>query len=363
MKRTMRKQRYKRQQMRQRRFLLLLTVPIVTMVLLLWGVCQAWSRSSDLKVPSGFYEPSQYPLPAHAVTTNRKLTPIPWGVEHQPLRHQLLQLLGTAPAHLKPHMVYFNLDTHQYINLKGEDAVSAASVIKLPLLVAFMEQVDEGMLSLEMPISYQAFHRAAGSGELQYQDPGQVLSAQETLSRMIQQSDNTCTNMALYQLGSIDDVNTVFRRWGLRRTHMSNWLPDLEGANVISMIDMATLLYHLAEGEQLSISSRSVALEILKGTHNRRLLPALLPPDSIVAHKTGDIGTVLGDAGLFVLPDGQRYILAVQVERPYNDHSAKTLIQKVSRLVYEAHIPPETIDSPTRLSGHNGAYSPTSVKI
>ncbi|RMF25800.1 MAG: serine hydrolase, partial [Cyanobacteria bacterium J083] len=54
-----------------------------------------------------------------------------------------------------------------------------------------------------------------------------------------------------------------------------------------------------------------------------------------IAHKTGDIGKVLGDAGIIDMPNGKRYIGAVLVERPHNDPQAKRLIQEISKTAYQ----------------------------
>jgi beta-lactamase class A len=54
-----------------------------------------------------------------------------------------------------------------------------------------------------------------------------------------------------------------------------------------------------------------------------------------VAHKTGDIGTALGDSGAVYLPDGRKYFVSMQVERPYNDYTARDMVQRASRLIYD----------------------------
>ena len=42
---------------------------------------------------------------------------------------------------------------------------------------------------------------------------------------------------------------------------------------------------------------------------------------------------MVGDAGIVTAPDGKRYLVAVQVERPFNDRRANLLIRDVSKLV------------------------------
>jgi beta-lactamase class A len=122
---------------------------------------------------------------------------------------------------------------------------------------------------------------------------------------------------------------------GLVNTRIRNWLPDLEGTNTISPYEMVTILNNIDHGSLISESARYNGMSILRSTHNRRLLVSPLPSDVIVAHKTGDIGTALGDSGAIYLPDGRKYFVSMQVERPYNDYTARDMVQRASRIIYD----------------------------
>lgn len=324
----------KRQRVRQRRLLLVLVCCLMTV-----GLAVAWSTVSMtpkypwLKAPENFYKPEV--VSTTPSTTSIDLEPLPEAREDRALKAQIKALLNTYPNTLTPYLYYYNLQNHRYVSINGDKDVPAASVIKLPILLEYLHKVDQGRMTPYTHLLYHDFEQSGGSGGLQYKPTGQPLLARDVAAMMIQSSDNTCTNMLIYHLGGADELNRTFMAQGLDRTHIANWLPDLKGTNVISMQDMATVLYNLTEGDYLSPQSQEAALEILKGTHNRKLLPALLPRETMVAHKTGDIGTSLGNAGLIELPDGRRYIVAIQVERPFNNYDAKDMIQKVSRLIYD----------------------------
>ena len=73
----------------------------------------------------------------------------------------------------------------------------------------------------------------------------------------------------------------------------------------------------------------------MKQTRTNTLLPQGLEPDATIAHKTGDIKSVLGDSGLIYLPTGKRYIASVLVKRPDNDPQARAMIQEISRITYQ----------------------------
>lgn len=316
----------------------------------------------------GMVKPSSPPLPLNGDVTRLypmfsvenpavdpdvyRLQPLPEQHEDAALRESVNQLLAQAPVQLKPHVYYLNLKTGAYLNIDANAPVPAASVIKLPILLDYFRAVGEGKLSPSDPVLYDVIHQTGGSGELQYKVPGFTLPSLEVARTMIQISDNSSTNIFIDNLGGMNEINQTFKRMGLENTYLQNWLPDLTGTNKISPKDMATVLYNIAYTPYLSSQNRELAMEILKGTHNNRLIPAGLPPKTQVAHKTGDIGESLGDSALVMLPDGNAYLLSIQVERPYNDGNAKPLIIALSRQIYEhqqassslAHAEPGTSD-------------------
>jgi beta-lactamase class A len=67
---------------------------------------------------------------------------------------------------------------------------------------------------------------------------------------------------------------------------------------------------------------------------NVNLIKAGLPSSVDFIHKTGDIGTMLGDAGIVYLPSGQRYIVVILALRPHNNPNGKLFIQEASKIIY-----------------------------
>jgi beta-lactamase class A len=84
--------------------------------------------------------------------------------------------------------------------------------------------------------------------------------------------------------------------------------------------------------------SRDLILNIMSRTERDNLLPAGLGKGANAYHKTGDIGTMLADAGLIDVPTGKRYIAAIMVKRPNNDPRAAKLISSISSAAYQHFI-------------------------
>ena len=120
----------------------------------------------------------------------------------------------------------------------------------------------------------------------------------------------------------------------MKETRVNDWLPDLQGTNVTTSKEMATLLYNIDNPNFLSLNSREKMVDYMSHVHNNRLIQAGLPSDAIFIHKTGDIGKMLGDAGIVYTPNGKKYIVVMLVNRPYNSPQGKDFIVAASSLIY-----------------------------
>ncbi len=249
------------------------------------------------------------------------------------LKKEIEQLTAKTPQ-LKSQVFFFDLDTGNYIDINSSVAIAAASTIKIPILVAFFQDVDAGKIRLDEMLTMTEELKAGGSGAMQYKGIGTKFTALETAAEMIINSDNSATNMIINRLGGINNVNQRFREWGLENTLIKNYLPDLEGTNTTSSKDLAYVLGLVNDGQLVSVRARDRILGIMQKTKTRTLLPQGLGAGAIIAHKTGDIGTILGDAGIVDMPNGKRYLVATLVQRPHNDYSARTLIQNISKAIY-----------------------------
>ncbi|ERN39983.1 beta-lactamase class A [Rubidibacter lacunae KORDI 51-2] len=290
-------------------------------------------------------------LPTDATVTVPELEVMPQETDPEPepkpilmptqaiasLQNQFSEL-AAAQSGLEPGAFFYDLDTGEYVNFNGDRAFSAASTIKVPVLVAFFQALDRGEVQLDELLTMTPDLIGGGSGAMQYQAPGTQFTALETATQTIVISDNTATNMLIHRLGGADVLNAQFQDWGLTETAIRNPLPDLDGTNTTSPQDMVRLLARVERGELLSLRSRDRLFAIMERTKTKTLLPRGLGPGATIAHKTGDIGSSVGDVGAIDLPTGKRYLAAVLVARPHNDSRAQELIRNFSRRAYEHFI-------------------------
>ena len=246
-----------------------------------------------------------------------------------------MQTLTTASSDLTPGVFLLDLDNGGYVDINGNASFPAASTIKIPILMAFFQDVDAGKIRLDEILTLEKEMIVGGSGNVQYQTPGSKYTALDLATKMITISDNTATNMLVAKLGGQEALNGRFRGWGLTTTMIRNPLPDLGGTNTTSPRELGNLISMVNQGNVVSMRSRDLMLNIMSRTERDNLLPAGLGKGANAYHKTGDIGTMLADVGLIDVPTGKRYIAAIMVQRPNNDPRAAKLISSISSAAYE----------------------------
>ncbi|MFM7447940.1 MAG: serine hydrolase [Leptolyngbyaceae cyanobacterium] len=273
--------------------------------------------------------------------------PITLGSEITALKVPIQTLMAKDP-NLQAGVFFLDLDTNAFLDINGSASFSAASTIKFPILLAFFQDVDGGKIRLDEPLTMKKELIAQESGDMQFQPPDTKFSALETATKMITISDNTATNMLIARLGGINALNSRFQSWGLTTTKLKNMLPDLEGSNQTSAKELSLLLGRIGNGDLVSVKSRDRMLAIMEKTVSDSMLPRGLGEGATIAHKTGDIGTTVGDVGLIDVPTGKRYIGGVFVKRPRNDESGPALIREISQLTYQnfAKRQPAPVPSP-----------------
>jgi beta-lactamase class A len=258
-----------------------------------------------------------------------------------------IQTLFSAQKQLAPGVLLVDLDSRAFVDLNASQVLPSASTIKFPLLVAFFQDVDAGKIQLDEPLVMRKELVATESGDMQESPVGTKFSALETATKMIVISDNTATNMMIDRLGGMPALSQRFQSWGMASTQLRNVLPDVQGLNTTSAKDLASLFGQVQSGKLISMRSRDRLLEIMRRTENDTMLVKGLGQGASIAHKTGSIGTLVGDVGLIDTPSGKRYLAAVLVQRPRDDDRALESIRQVSRLAYQTFGQAPTAAQPT----------------
>ena len=202
---------------------------------------------------------------------------------------------------------------------------SAASVIKLPVLVAYYQAVDEGSLDPEEVYILKEKDRLEyGSGSMQSQPGGKEYVYREVARLVANQSDNMGEKIMIGWLGGEGKIDGLIRSWGLSQTSVKK--------NETTPGETGELLKLVYEGELIAKESREELFKNLTETVLEDRIPAGVPTGVKVVHKFGseegivnDCGIVYGDEvyGICVLTTG------------VNDGEAQEVLPKISRVVWE----------------------------
>ena len=272
---------------------------------------------------------------AHVEVKKPQMAALKTNREMLNLKNNLQYVINQYPR-LTAGVYVWDYQTGNYVDINGETQFSAASIIKVPILVEMFRRIEAGDLDLYEKFNMTSYYRTGGSGYLQYRPEGASFEMNDLANYMIRTSDNTATNMILSAVGGANEMDMALRKWGFSKTYVQTWLPDLYGTNITTPKDMATILFNADNPDFLSLENRARIVEIMSKVKNTSLLQQGIPENARLIHKTGDIGEMLGDVGVVTMPDGRRYIITVMVKRRWNDYSARSLINSISSVTYNS---------------------------
>ncbi|HET9228474.1 MAG TPA: serine hydrolase [Thermoanaerobaculia bacterium] len=227
----------------------------------------------------------------------------------------------------------------------------AASTMKVPVMMAFFEAVDNGTLRLDEPIEVRnEFHSIMddsvytldpaedGDPDL-YQAVGQTRPLEEMIRRMIVRSSNLATNLLIERIGPLT-VNDLMRRIEAMDIRVLRGVEDQKAYdagmnNVTTANDLLISLKAIVDGTTFTPQSSERMIDILKAQEFNEKIPAGLPPGTPVAHKTGDITGIHHDAALVFPPGEPPYVLVVLTAGYQDEKEADRVIAEISRAVWE----------------------------
>jgi hypothetical protein len=137
--------------------------------------------------------------------------------------------------------------------------------------------------------------------------PGTSLSFRDAARLMITISDNTSAALLVRNLGA-DNINRFMQQNGFTHSVL-DW--SGVGDNMTTPLDMMHDLEMIATSRMVDAESSGEMLNMLLDQQINNRLPVDLPPEARVAHKTGDLDSLLHDAGIIYGPSGPFVIVAL----------------------------------------------------
>lgn len=249
----------------------------------------------------------------------------------------LQERLQAVPAKLGAY--YQEIRTGRAWSWYGDEDFPAASVIKVPILLTVLRQVQQGGLSLQEEQVVEFRHHVGGAGILFELHDGVKLQRLDLCRLMIVVSDNVASNLLLDTVG-LEAVNSFCQQAGLTGTVLGRKFmeaPRPGHDNRTTAVDMGSLLVSLARGDLLDRSQTQRALSILRRQQYREKIPLMLPSELSVAHKTGELEHVRHDVALVEVPESP-YVLSLLTEKGGPAWEVDRALAELSRAVYDWHL-------------------------
>jgi beta-lactamase class A len=245
----------------------------------------------------------------------------------------------------------YDFEHHTTWSLNPSRWFHAASTIKVPVLLAVYEAIEQHRLEPYSRVHVRNRFLGVVDGRpyrvAQERDAnaavhsalGRMLQVHELAEHMIVTSSNLATNLLL------DLVGIEAARASLARLHLGGidlqrgvedevaWAAGLN--NRVTAAGLCDAMRLIEEGKAISPDASRAMLDILHQQRFRSGIPAGLPEDARVAHKTGEISTVAHDAGIVYLDGRDAYVVVILTEWEPEVNGRQEAIARISRAVYE----------------------------
>jgi beta-lactamase class A len=229
-----------------------------------------------------------------------------------------------------------DLRSGRAIAINGGVNLPAASTIKIAVMVEVFRQISVGRFSLSRTVSLLDRDRDCGYGDLCEKGWGTQYRVADLLYDMIDESDNTATNMLIRLVGR-QSINQTMLGLGLLQTRLDDSIHsdgDIRGLRT-SADDMLKLLSMLSARSVVDEGASDMMLALLAGQRHNDLLPAPLPKDLVIAHKTGTLHDTLNDVGIVEL-EGAPYVICVFSTHLSDLDDGQRLIRRASLLTFRS---------------------------
>ncbi|WP_181307758.1 serine hydrolase [Rufibacter sp. XAAS-G3-1] len=264
------------------------------------------------------------------------------------LKQEVLAELGKQKGTFA--VAFKDLQTGEELLLNEHESFHAASTMKTPVLIEAYKQAALGKFAISDSILVKNEFKSIVDGspfsigpeddsekEL-YTQLGQKRPLSELLYKMIIQSSNLATNIVIEKLDA-KKVTQTMRDLGAKDMQVLRGVEDTKAYqqgmnNTTTAYDLMVLFQKMAEGKTVSPAASQAMIKVLLDQKFKDVIPAKLPKEVKVAHKTGWITGVRHDSGIVFLPSGQKYVLVLLSKGLKDDKAATAAMANVSEMIY-----------------------------
>src|SRR6266487_4889689 len=248
-------------------------------------------------------------------------------------------------------VAFKDISTKKEILINEKKAFHAASTMKTPVMIEVFRQAAAKKFSLHDSLviknefrsivdssSYSLDSTDDSEFEL-YKQVGKKKSIYDLVYNMIIASSNLATNTIIELVGA-KNVTQTMRGYGAKDIQLLRGVEDQKAFdkglnNTTTAYDLMLIFEKIARGKAVNKKASIAMIKILLDQEFNDIIPAQLPTEIKVAHKTGFITGIHHDSGIIFLPDGRKYVLVLLSKNLEDEKQAIKAMANVSRLIYE----------------------------
>ena len=248
-------------------------------------------------------------------------------------------------------VAFADLKTGDTLFINAHEKFHAASTMKVPVMIELYKQSQKGNFSLDDSIMVKTEFASIVDGSpytmdidedsetFLYEQVGAKLPIRELMYQMITKSSNLATNI-LIELVDAKTVTLTMRELGAPDIEVLRGVEDIKAfdqglSNSTTAYDLMKILEVIGMDKIINEEACSEMMTILFDQHYNEIIPAQLPSDVKVAHKTGSITGVQHDAGIIVLPNGHKYVLVLLSKELEDKDKGVETLTLISKKVYD----------------------------
>lgn len=302
-------------------------------------------------------------LSVFALACTKPAAPVAAGPQNQPspveqpsaVEQQLEQRVKTISdgAQGTVSLSVVHIESGKTISLNGKAQLPLYSVVKLPLAIVVLKEVEENRLQLDQKIQVTPAEIVEGTpGNTALWLKPIAVTVERMIEYSISRSDNTSAEKLLQLIGGPNKVTERMRSFGFQNldihSTVAEYVKTRQNPNVGAAEDLANLLAQLHQGKLLQPAQTNLLIGFMQRANtglNR--LRANLPASTVVADKTGSgeknaaTGTAksTNDVGIITLPQNRGHLaIAVLIsESKLQDAAQEKLIAELARAAYDAY--------------------------
>jgi beta-lactamase class A len=243
------------------------------------------------------------------------------------LRQQLESLVKPFKATIG--IAVKSLEDGDTLTINNNHHYPMQSTYKFPLAMAVLQQVDEGKLSLDQKIHIAKTDiRKTWSPIGEKYPKGNIdMTLSELLKYSVSLSDNIACDILFRTIKGTAAADKYVQQLGVHpmaikateKEMASGW--KVQYTNYATPYAMLQLLDIFYNRKKLSAASTDFLMDLMiQSSNSAKRIKGALPPEAIVAHKTGTSGTdkdgllaAANDIGIVTLPDGKHFAIVVFV--------------------------------------------------